>query len=351
MATKIFLTGATGFVGGAVLTQVYDAHPEYDFTLFVRNEERSKPFSARYPNVKFVYGTLNDSVVIERAAAEADVVIHTAASADDTPSARAIAKGLAAGHTAKNPGYWIHLSGTGILTWYDHEHKRSGESPLPEEKYNDLEGIDRVINLPGHAAHRDIDKIVQAANSDAVKTLIVAPPTIYGTGRGIGNTRSVQVPNLTRATFQLGYAPIVGAGKTEWDNVHIDDLAGLFLKFVEASQDPAKRENPEIFGRNGYFFARQSAHKWSDVATWIAEEANRRGYAPELATKSVPLEVVTGTGLLAAGTWGQNSKGEAERAKKYLGWHPKAAALRDTIGEAVETEAKALGLTPGDVRA
>lgn len=65
-----------GFIGGAVLTQVYDAHPEYDFTLFVRDEERSKPLSARYPDVKFVYGTLNDSAVIEKAAAEADVVIR-----------------------------------------------------------------------------------------------------------------------------------------------------------------------------------------------------------------------------------------------------------------------------------
>ncbi|KAH7155415.1 hypothetical protein B0J13DRAFT_618865 [Dactylonectria estremocensis] len=346
MTAKVFLTGATGFIGGAVLAQLHDDHPDYDLTLFVRNEERGRPIAAKYPNVSFVYGNLDDSAVIEKAAAEADIVIHTANSADDAPSAKAIAKGIAAGHTAEKPGYWIHLSGTGILTWYDSEHKRFGEAPVPEETYNDLEGIDRLLNLPDNAPHRDIDKIVQAASSDAVKILIVGPPTIYGTGRGLVNSRSVQVPNLARATFQFGYAPIVGSGKTEWDNVHIDDLAKLFVKFVEASQDPSKRDNPEVFGRKGYYFARQSSHKWSDVATWIAEEASRRGYAPGLTTKSVPQEDVTGTGLVSAATWGANSKGEAERAKKYLGWEPAAIDLKETIAEVVELEAKALGLTP-----
>lgn len=42
----------------------------------MRNEERSKPIAAKYPDVKFVYGTLDDSAVIEKAAAEADIVIR-----------------------------------------------------------------------------------------------------------------------------------------------------------------------------------------------------------------------------------------------------------------------------------
>lgn len=93
-----------------------------------------------------MYGTLNDAAVIEKAAAEADIVIRkfpdqwrlirlqqgdnsctgsaelmvradTADSADDVPSATAIAKGLAAGHTAEKPGYWLHICGTGLLLW------------------------------------------------------------------------------------------------------------------------------------------------------------------------------------------------------------------------------------------
>lgn len=44
-------------------------------------------------------------------------VADTADSADDMPSAKAIAKGLAAGHTAEKPGYWLHVCGTGMLQW------------------------------------------------------------------------------------------------------------------------------------------------------------------------------------------------------------------------------------------
>jgi hypothetical protein len=32
-------------------------------------------------------------------------------------SAQAIAKGLAAGHSAENPAYWLHICGTGLLMW------------------------------------------------------------------------------------------------------------------------------------------------------------------------------------------------------------------------------------------
>ncbi|KAJ4315476.1 hypothetical protein N0V84_008362 [Fusarium piperis] len=50
-------------------------------------------------------------------------------------------------------------------------------------------------------------------------------------------------------------------------------------------------------------------------------------------------------GLVSAESWGANSKGEAERAKKYLGWEPKGVSLKETIAEVVALEAKKLGLT------
>ncbi|KAF4967796.1 hypothetical protein FZEAL_10488 [Fusarium zealandicum] len=345
MAPKIFLTGVTGFVGGAAFAEIHDKHPDYDYTLFVRSEERGKAVAGKYPHVKFVYGDLASTDVIEKAAAEADVVVHTAESADSVSAAEAIAKGLAAGHTAEKPGYWIHLSGSGILTWYDFEKERFGEPPLPEQKYNDIGDIDRLLTLPDSASHRNVDKIVQGASSDAVKIIIVSPPTIYGEGGGPVNQRSIQVPNLILASLKFGHAPVVGAGKTEWDNVHIDDLADMFNRFVEATQDSSKRDNPEIFGRHAYYFARGGEHLWADVAAWVADEASRQGYLPDAATKSVPLEEVNKTGLLGAASWGANSKGEADRAKKYLGWKPRGIPLKETIADTVAIEAKKFGLT------
>jgi len=301
---------------------------------------------AKYPNVRLVYGSLDDVEIIEKEAAAADVVVHTADSADNLPSAQAISKGLKAGHSEANPGYWIHLSGTGILTWYDADNKRLGEAPLPDQEYNDVQGIDAILSLPDSAMHRDIDKIVLATNSSAVKTLIVAPPTIYGVGNGPVNTRSQQVPSLADFALKKGFAPIIAPGATEWDNVHIHDLGRAFVSFVEATQDSAKSSNPEILGPRAYYFLRGGVHRWGDVATKIAEEAHKQGYLPEASTKTLPIKEAVSYGISASTSWGLNSKGVPERAKKYFGWAPTEKSLDDEIAGAVKFEAEKLKLTP-----
>jgi hypothetical protein len=56
-----------------------------------------------------------------------------------------------------------------------------GEAPTME--YNDLDGVEKLTNLPDSAFHRDVDKVVLEAglqNADRVKTAVVCPPTIYG---------------------------------------------------------------------------------------------------------------------------------------------------------------------------
>ncbi|KAI9171784.1 Ribosome-associated molecular chaperone SSB1 [Paramyrothecium foliicola] len=326
-------TGVTGYIGGSAFAYIYRAHSDWEYTLLVRNEERAKPVKEQYQNVNFVYGGLDDAQVVEKAAADADIVVHTADSSDHEAGAKAIAKGLKEGHSADKPGYWIHTSGTSILTWYDVENKRYGREPLAEQKYHDIDDIDRILSLPDQADHRVVDKIVQASNSDAVKIAIVAPPTIYGTGSGPGNTRSIQVPNMVKGTLEKGFAPIVGIGKTEWDNVHIDDLSDLFVNLVDATQDSSKRENTEIFGLHAYYFTENGSHAWADIAHWVADEASRQGYLPEGLTKSVSEREVELMNGISTPSYGLNSKGVAERARKYLGWQPKGHSLKDEISE------------------
>lgn len=249
------------------------------------------------------------------------------------PSAKAIAKGLAAGHTAEKPGYWIHLCGTGILTWYDALHERYGQAPIPEQKYHDIDDIERILSLPDSAIHRDVDKVVLASNDSAgVKTLIVGPPTIYGEGRGPTNTRSIQVPGIVNFTLKNGFAPIQAPGLAEWDNVHIHDLGDFFVLAVDAALDPAKNGNPEIFGPHAYFFLESGTHKMSEVSKWVAAEAAKQGLIPEAIAKETDIKWL-----------GTNSKSVAARARKYLGWEAKAPSLKETIPDVVAFEAKKLG--------
>ncbi|KAI0525657.1 nucleoside-diphosphate-sugar epimerase [Xylaria bambusicola] len=333
MAPKIFLTGATGYIGGEALYSISQAHPDADLTLLVRSEDKAKLVSAQYPSAKFVYGGLDDSEALEKAAAEADIVVHTADSSDHVPAAKAIAKGLAEGHSAEKPGYWIHVCGTGILQWYDWDNNRYGQSPLPEEKYHDIDDIDRITSLPHHVYHRDVDEIVLAANDTKVKTLIVGPPTIYGPGRGPVNQRSIQAYNMAKFTLENGFAPIMaGEGSPEWDYVHIQDLGNFFALAVSAALDPEKANNPEIFGPHGYFFLENGTFSWRWLATRIAEEAHKQGFIPEAKTQEGDYK-----------NYGANSKSVAARAKKYLGWEAHGTKLEDEIPNIVASEAKRLG--------
>lgn len=76
MAVKVFVTGVTGYVGGTVFDYVYNAHKDYEYTVLVRDEARAQLVTAKYPTVKVAHGALEDTDVIEKAAAEADIVIR-----------------------------------------------------------------------------------------------------------------------------------------------------------------------------------------------------------------------------------------------------------------------------------
>lgn len=109
------------------------------------------------------------------------------ANCDHVPSATAIAAGLSSSST---PTFLIHTSGTGILCYADQARQTYGTSST--KIYNDWDDISEVTSLPDKAWHRNVDKIILAANGSNVKTAIVCPPTIYGPGRGPGNTYSDQ---------------------------------------------------------------------------------------------------------------------------------------------------------------
>jgi nucleoside-diphosphate-sugar epimerase len=91
---RILFLGATGYIGGAVLDRLLE-HParhSYEIVSYSRNAEKAKKLEELF-DVKTVIGTLDDSDKIEEQAALADVVIHTADSADHMGSVQAILRG------------------------------------------------------------------------------------------------------------------------------------------------------------------------------------------------------------------------------------------------------------------
>jgi nucleoside-diphosphate-sugar epimerase len=91
----ILFLGATGYIGGSVLGRLlqHPARDSWDIVSYSRNQEKARLLAQQF-GVRNIIGTLDEGQKIEDAAAEADVVIHTAESADHIASARAILKGL-----------------------------------------------------------------------------------------------------------------------------------------------------------------------------------------------------------------------------------------------------------------
>lgn len=209
-----------------------------------------------------------------------------------------------------------------------------------------LHDIDDIVliadELPDTCPHRPIDKMVLAANgtsSGAIRTLIICPPTIYGQGRGPVNQGSMQVPGMTRFTLTNGYAPILPPGTAEWDHVHVSDLGAALMLAAEAALDPTKSGSPEVFGPHAYYFLESGAHVWSDIARFIAAEAEKKGLLKD-DTKPHVREVTDKE--VGRPSWALHSHGIAARARKYLGWEPKGKSLRETIPETLDIEAAKL---------
>jgi len=294
---------------------------------------------------------LDDSKVLEEESAKADIVIHTADASDHGGAAKAIAHGLALGHSKEKPGFWLHTGGTGILTWSDSDHKRYGEPPIPENAYNDMNGIDAVTGLPDHAFHRNVDKIVLEAgtkNAESVKTAIVCPPTTYGPGRGPGNICGRQVYWLVKISLQKKQVPQLGKGKTEWDHVHIYDLSALFVLLVDAAVK--KKLSSKLWGSKGYFFAENGSHAWGDVSKTVGKAGKAKGYLETAAVNAMSTDEAIEAAGFEALSWGLNSKGKAERARKLLGWKPNGRSLEDEIPYIVDSEARREGIEVGHAK-
>ncbi|KAF2446418.1 NAD dependent epimerase/dehydratase family protein [Karstenula rhodostoma CBS 690.94] len=337
--TKLFITGATGYIGGDALYAIAHAYPDLEITALVRNSDKGAKVASQYPKVRLVYGDLDSAELLTTEAAKADVVVHTA-HADHPGAANALVAGLAQKQT---PGYLIHTSGTGILATATVDTKSHGEQSA--HVYNDWDGIKEVTSLPDHYEHRNVDKIILAASEKypgKIFTAIVCPPAISGPGRGPDNRRSMQAYNLSKATLQRGKGFQVNAGQNIWHEVHVQDLSDVFLGLVTAALQPGGGK--ATWNDEGYYFAETGSFQWGDISRKIAKIAKDKKLIDSSEIDSLPVEEINKLVRAGGYLYGTNSRATAVRAKKLLGWTPKQKSLEDMLPDIVEEEAKGLGL-------
>ncbi|TFK90670.1 NAD-P-binding protein [Polyporus arcularius HHB13444] len=339
--TPIFLTGATGYIGGAVLARLLE-HPSadtFDITVLLRSASKAKILQSQF-SVKTVIGTHQDYDKIETLVENAHIVFHLADS-DDVPLITAILSGMRKRHARLGDlPILIQTSGTGTLT------DDARGLYATETIYDDL-NVEQIKSIPSEAPHRSVDLlIVEADTQGYIRAYIVLPSTIYGPAThslvraGVSNGISIQIPFVIRASIARKQAGMVGEGKALWPDVHIDDTADLYITLFDAIvRDPSGVGH----GWNGFYFGENGEHSWYQISKAIGETLVRLGIStdPEPTPfTSEELDKYFGSEQSGLG-WGTNSRARGNRARS-IGWTPKHTVedMLTSIPQEVETLVK-----------
>lgn len=157
-----------------------------------------------------------------------------------------------------------------------------------------------------------------------------------GKGRGPSSNRGRQVYELAKLVLTKQFTPIIGEGKARWNSVHVADLADLFVLLTEKAV--AKDTSSQLWGENGYVLAENGEHVWGDLSRLIGRTAAEKGYIKEPKEGSLSKDEAMDQAGFEAVSWGLNSRGKAERARKYLSWTPKRQSIEDEVPKILDEE-------------
>jgi len=216
---RIFLTGATGYIGSAVLDAL--VRGGHVVTALVRDNEKASRVAAR--GARPVVGNLAEPESFRGAADAQDGYVHAAF---DSASGRGAAIEQAALETllaaAKRPRtaassaparrFLVYTSGIWVLG-------RAGE---PADEDAPANPIALVSFRPAH------EVMVTSASDDHLRTVVVRPGIVYGGGSGIVGDLFKQATN--------GLVRVVGDGNNHWPLVYDRDLADLYLRLVNHAE-------------------------------------------------------------------------------------------------------------------
>ena len=283
---RIFLTGATGYIGGSVAAALIGAG--HHVRGLVRDSTKVAGVEAL--GIKSVVASLDDGEVLTREARAADAVI-SAASADHAASVRAMLAGM---EGTNKP--LLHTSGSSVIG-DDVRGNAAAEAVYDEST--------PFVVHPGKQARHDLNQMVLSSATRGVRAMVICPALIYGAGRGL-NRHSVQIPFLVNQAREHGVVRVVGRGVNRWSTVHINDVVSLYLLALQRGSAGA------------FYFAENGEAAFAEIGTAIAQRLNLG------AVESIPAEAMAAQWGEAKAffTFGSNSRVRAVRARQELGWQP-----------------------------
>ncbi|KAI5460982.1 hypothetical protein BGZ63DRAFT_357527 [Mariannaea sp. PMI_226] len=321
--TRILITGATGYIGGSVLTEILKSpiSQNVSISVLVRREDQAE-ILREHGVIPIIFRDLDDLATLEQVSSDFDVVINSANSFHPT-SAVALIKGLAKRKEKTGAEvHFIHTSGTSNLGDY----RISGaytETRIFTDK-DHIYAYEKYREDMHTYPQRTTDlAVVETGLATRVRTYIVMSPTIYGLGSGLFNKISVQIPKAMRTAVRVGRAEVVGAGEAHWNHVHIADLAPLYELLLRSALEG---KEGLAFGEQGIYFCETGEHTWLDLAEGVGKAGFELGVLQSPMPGRITLEQSAkqwGNGSFQVGElgWCSSSRTRAVLSRE-LGWKP-----------------------------
>jgi len=283
---RVALTGATGFIGSHVLTELQEHG--HEVTALVRDDAQADVVAARgaTPTVVDLY----DRPAVVSVLSATDGAIHTASPGDATSADLDSAAADAAIEAFAGSGKpYIHISGT----WaYGDNTSISEQSPF---------------NAPAFVAWREpIERRLLDATD--MRGVVIVASVAYGDGAG-------GMPGLLLGSPRddAGNLIMLGTGQQHWSTVHVADLADFFRRTLE---DESAR---------GYYVIGNGLNSTvAELTEAAAAAAGAPGAVPgsDDEARGRLGEYFAEVLLLDQGT-------DAAKARAELGWSPSRAGLVD----------------------
>ncbi len=286
---KVFLTGATGYIGTVVTEKLLAAG--HSVVGLARNEAAASKLITR--NVEPFLGDLRDTDKLAGAAREADGVIHTAFIHDfsDFEGAVQVERHVIAAFVDALSGSgkaFVATSGTGVL----------GDTGLR------IVDETEIINPTGTLAARAVaEQDIQSAAQHNIRSITLRLP-IFVYGRG----GSTFIPFLIKDAGEAGVACYVEPGDFKYSVVHVDDVAALYVLALEKGTAGSVYHAVSESGITVKAIAQATARLVGCEAKSISNEVAKKVWGPELTT-----------------FFSINNQVSSSKAEKELGWKPQVS--------------------------
>ena len=287
---RVFLTGATGYIGSAVLDALLRAG--HRVTAIVRDPEKAAKLEAK--GVVPVIGELATPSTYASAVDGSDAVIHTAFE----DSARGIEKDRQAIETllssmakhGTDQRTFIYTSGVWVL----------GMTTRPADEEAPLDPPEHVNWRPAH------EQIVLDAHRNGLRTVVIRPGIVYGGSRGI-------VSDLLKDALN-GMMRVIGPGKNRWPTVYDRDLGELYARVLQT---------PDA---SGIFHANDECdERVNEIVEAIADHLTQRPDIRHMPMPEARRKLGTYADALAL-----DQRVRSPRAKA-LGWAPSLSSITSNV--------------------